>query len=237
MTGQAYTAPAAAARPRERPAPDAASPLAPLAVAALCVLALAAVWVVAELIPAAHARDATALYKFTTLSRPHLDSLLEGLLTLLDPAQFVLWGVALAAVAIAEERPRVAVAVVLILALAPFTAEQLKPLLAHQHDHVGGISIGPASWPSGHSTAATALAMCAVLVSPPRLRRGVAVAGALFVAAVCVALLVLAWHMPSDVVGGILVAALWTALAVAGLRLSERIRPSARGETMRAPAA
>ncbi len=35
--------------------------------------------------------------------------------------------------------------------------------------------------------------------------------------AVGVALLILAWHMPSDVLGGYLLGALWIALAVAGL--------------------
>ena len=35
--------------------------------------------------------------------------------------------------------------------------------------------------------------------------------------------------MPSDVLGGYLVAALWMALAVAALRAGERVRPSRRG--------
>ena len=40
--------------------------------------------------------------------------------------------------------------------------------------------------------------------------------GALFAAAVGFSLLMLAWHLPSDVLGGYLVATLWAALAVAG---------------------
>jgi len=40
--------------------------------------------------------------------------------------------------------------------------------------------------------------------------------------AVGVALLVLAWHMPSDVVGGYLLATLWAALAFASLRAFDR---------------
>ena len=77
--------------------------------------------------------------------------------------------------------------------------------------------IGAASWPSGHATAALALVLCAVLVAPARLRLLVAVVGAVF-AAPWASLLILAWHMPSDVIGGYLVAALWIALAVAALR-------------------
>ena len=106
----------------------------------------------------------------------------------------------------------------LVLGLAPLTAELLKPLLAHPHAWVGGDWVKAASWPSGHATAATALVLCAVLVVPARLRPTVAVAGVMFVAGVGFSLLVLAWHLPSDVLGGYLVGALWVALAVAGLR-------------------
>ena len=140
----------------------------------------------------------------------------------------MLWGVALVAVALARERPRVALAVAAVMALAPLTAETLKPLLAHPHVPVGGVHIGAASWPSGHSTAALALALSAVLVAPAALRLLVATVGAVFALAVGCSLLILAWHMPSDVLGGYLVAAFWTALAVAALRAAERRWPTAR---------
>jgi membrane-associated phospholipid phosphatase len=45
--------------------------------------------------------------------------------------------------------------------------------------------------------------------------------GALLAAAVGCALLILAWHMPSDVLGGYLLATLWAALAVAMLRAGQ----------------
>jgi membrane-associated phospholipid phosphatase len=228
MTGHAYTARAAAPPRTESRRAVLASPRAALAVAGLCVLGLAAVWSVAELVPAVHLKDAVALYDFTTLSRPRVDSVAEFLLRLLEPSLFVLWGVALVAFALAEARPRVALAVASVLALAPFTAEQLKPLLAHTHDRVGYMTVGPASWPSGHSTAATALALCAVLVAPAPWRKIVAAIGAVFVVGVGISLLILAWHMPSDVIGGVLVASLWMALAVAALRAYERVRPSRR---------
>ncbi len=197
-----------------------------LGVAGLCVLALALVWVLAELVPAVQAKDAVALHDFTLLSRPRIDQLANFLLKLLQPLQFVLWGVALFALAIARGRPRVAVAVVAIMALAPLTAEVLKPLLAHPHASVGGVYVGAASWPSGHSTAVLALALCAVLVAPARLRPIVAAIGAAFSVAVGCALLILAWHMPSDVLGGYLVAAFWAALAVAALRAADRRWPT-----------
>jgi membrane-associated phospholipid phosphatase len=224
MSGSFYTP--ATSRPAPRPWRSEAA--GPLGVAGLCLLALALIWVIAELVPAAHLRDAIALRDFTLLSRPRVDSAANFLIHLLEPALFTLWGAALVAVALGRGRPRVAVAVVAVMALAPLTAETLKPLLAHPHVRVGGVHIGPASWPSGHSTAALALALSAVLVAPARLRPAVAAVGAVFALAVGCALLILAWHMPSDVVGGYLVAALWAALAVAGLRAAERRWPSAR---------
>jgi membrane-associated phospholipid phosphatase len=201
---------------------------APLGVACLCVLALALVWIVVNHVPAVHYRDADTLYRFTLLSRPRLDRVLSFLLHLLDPLQFVLWGMALVAIALARSRPRVAVAVVAVMALAPLTAETLKPLLAHPHDVVGGAYIGAASWPSGHATAALSLVLSALLVCPPRLRPLVAGVGAVFVLTVGCSLLILAWHMPSDVLGGYLVATCWAALALSALRASERRWPTSQ---------
>jgi membrane-associated phospholipid phosphatase len=205
---------------------EAAGP--PLGLAGLCLLALALIWVVAQLVPAAHLRDAVALRDFTLLSRPHVDGAANFLIHLLEPSLFILWGFTLVAIAVARGRPRVALAVVTVLGLAPLTSETLKPLLAHPHVQVGAVHIGPASWPSGHSTAALALVLCAVLVAPARLRPLVAALGGLFAAAVGCALLILAWHMPSDVLGGYVVATLWMALVVAALRAAERRWPSRR---------
>jgi membrane-associated phospholipid phosphatase len=222
MPGSAYTTATMPAGPgAERPQAGR-----PLGVAGLCLFALALIWVVAQLVPAAHLRDAVALRDFTLLSRPHVDAAANFLIRLLEPALFILWGAALVSVALARGRPRVAVAVAAVMGLAPFTAETLKPLLAHPHAQVGAVHIGPASWPSGHSTAALALVLCAVLVTPARLRPVVAAVGAVFAVAVGCSLLILAWHMPSDVLGGYVVATLWMALAVAALRLAERRWPT-----------
>jgi len=224
MPGHAYTAARMAARRAPRRA-ERSSPAGALGIAGLCVLALALVWVVAELVPSVQWKDAQALHDFTLLSRPSIDRPANFLLHLLNPLQFILWGVALVAVALARERPRVAVAVAAVMGLAPLTTEELKPLLAHPHVQIGAVHIGAASWPSGHSTAALALVMSAVLVAPARLRILVASIGAVFAVAVGCALLILAWHMPSDVIGGYLVASLWTALAVCALRAADRRWP------------
>jgi membrane-associated phospholipid phosphatase len=224
MSGQAFSSEAVAPRPfgdrSRRPGAGGA-----LGVAALCALGLAAVWMVAQLVPAAQLRDALTLRDFTLLSHPHVDQVANLLIGLLDPPLFIFWSVVLVGVALARGRPRVALAVGLVMALAPLTAEALKPLLAHPHAHVATVHVGPASWPSGHSTAALAVVLCAVLVAPARRRALVAALGALFALGVGCSLLILAWHMPSDVLGGYLVAMLWMALAIASLRFAERRWP------------
>jgi membrane-associated phospholipid phosphatase len=225
MSQHAYTAAAIPSKRAVRRRDLRRGARAPLALAGLCALALALVWTLAELVPSLQWKDARLLYDFTLLSRPRVDGPASFLLHLLNPLQFVLWGVALMAVAIARERPRVALAVAAVMGLAPLTAETLKPLLAHPHFSVGGVFIGAASWPSGHATAAMALVLSALLVAPARLRPLVASVGAVYVAAVGCSLLILAWHMPSDVLGGYLLATLWTALALAALRFVDRRWP------------
>ena len=209
-----------------RPVPRA--PAGALGIAMLCVLGLAATWCVAQLVPAAHARDARALYDFTLLNRGNVEWVTNGVLDLLGTVTATIWTLVLVAVALKRGRPRVALAVALVMALAPLSAEVLKPLLAHSHAVVDGIYIKAASWPSGHSTAALTLAFCAVLVAPVRMRPAVLAIGLAFAAAVGFSLLVLAWHMPSDVLGGYLLGSLWISLTVAALRASERRWPLAQ---------
>jgi membrane-associated phospholipid phosphatase len=227
MTEHAYRASTLSSRSRgartARPGAGGA-----LGLAGGCLVALALLWAVAEHAPAARLRDAILLHDFTLLSRPGIDGVASFLLHLLDPLEFVLWGIALIAVALARERPRVAVAVAVVMACAPLTSEILKPLLAHPHIAFGVSRIGSASWPSGHSTAALALVLSAVLVAPPRLRALTAWIGGAYALAVGCALLILAWHMPSDVLGGYLVATCWAALALAAVRASERRWPARR---------
>lgn len=201
-----------------------------LLVAGLCVVGLALTWVLAELVPITHVKDAVALYDFTRLNRPLVEAPANALLDLLYPPFFALWGIVLVLLALRRRLPWGALAIAIVLPLAPLSAELLKPLLAHHHDQIGPKYIVSASWPSGHATAALTLAWCALLVAPAARRPLVAMLGGAFAAAVGVALLVLAWHMPSDVVGGYLLATFWAALAFAALRASER------DDSARAPA-
>ncbi len=185
--------------------------------AVLCAVGMAATWTLAELVPAVHLRDAVALNDFTKLERPGVDALASDLLHLLEPLLYTAWALLIVAVALLRRRPRVALAVAVVLPAAPGLAELLKPLLAHPHDSVGYQWVGPASWPSGHATAAMTLVLCALLVAPHALRPLVVALGGTFAVAVGCSLLILAWHMPSDVLGGYLLAALCVSLAVVAL--------------------
>jgi hypothetical protein len=69
------------------------------------------------------------------------------------------------------------------------------------------------------------LALASVIAAPARWRPSVAAMGALFATAVSYAFLALGWHFPSDVFGGFLIAATWTALAVAALYAAEARYP------------
>ncbi len=197
-----------------------------LRAAALCVVGLALTWVVAELVPGGRAHDAAALLGFSDLWRPRIDTAANAVARSVSARPYALLAIILLVVAVIRRRPRTALAVAVVLLGAGLSAEALKPLLAHPHAYAGNKLVEAGSWPSGHSTAAMSLALCAVMVAPARMRVVVAVVGSLLAVAVSFALLVLAWHLPSDVVGGYLLAGLWASLAVAGLQRAEARWPS-----------
>lgn len=197
-----------------------------LRAAILCAVGLALTWVVAELVPGARAHDAAALLGFSDLWRPRIDAAANAVARSVSARPYALLAIILLTVAIVRRRPRTALAVAVVLLGAGLSAEAMKPLLAHAHDYAGHKLVEAGSWPSGHSTAAMSLALCAVMVAPARMRVVVALVGSLLAVAVSFALLVLAWHLPSDVVGGYLLAGLWASLAVAGLHGAQARWPS-----------
>lgn len=139
---------------------------------------------------------------------------------LCDPKPFFFLGAIPVVVALLRRRWRLAVTIGVILLAASFTTELLKPLLAAPRPNAvyGGTNpVGPVSWPSGHATAAMSLALTCVLAAPRRLRPVVAALGAAFAVAVSYSFLTLGWHYPSDVLGGFLVATVWTLLAISWL--------------------
>jgi hypothetical protein len=77
-------------------------------------------------------------------------------------------------------------------------------------------------FPSGHATAAMALALALTFVAPARLRPVMAGLGAVFAAAVGYSLLTIGSHFPTDVFAGFLVAAAWALVTAAALFEVER---------------
>lgn len=194
----------------------------PLAGAAICAVGLASVGVLA--FHGAHDRDAAMLHGLTGLYGSRVDTEIRTTARLADPTPYALLGIGCIAVALVRRRPARAWAVGVLLVGTGVTTHALKHLLAEPRyaDWLGfGGQIEAVSWPSGHGTAAMTLALCAVLVSAPAWRAGVALVGLGCTVALAFATLALTWHYPSDVFAGFLVAGFWVALAIAMLRRVE----------------
>ena len=197
-----------------------------LACASAC--AVLAVWLVAFVVPGGRALDAGAMQAFTGVAVAPLEPSIRGVAVLADPTPFLVCAAALTLVALLRRRWLMAAVVPAVLLAANATTQVLKPALADPRalDLRGVDMLYPGSWPSGHSTASMSLALCLVLVVGPRLRPLAAVAGAGYAIAVGYALVALGWHLPSDVLGGYLVAATFTLLGAAGLAALEARAPA-----------
>lgn len=182
--------------------------------------------------------DQKVLTGFVDLGTPRVRALATHLAQLCDPNPYVYLAAVPVLIALFRRRVRVAAALAAGLLGANVTTQLLKPLLAHPRaaSLLGGVPpVGPASWPSGHATAAMSLALASVIAAPARLRPWIAALGGAFAVAVCFSFLTLAWHYPSDVFGGFLVATIWALLAVAALLASDSRQPRERvvaGETV-----
>ncbi|MEA2242857.1 MAG: hypothetical protein QOD24_2413 [Solirubrobacteraceae bacterium] len=202
-------------------------PLFLLVLGALSVAAAALVWLAAFVVPGGRVLDGAALRAFAGVARTPLQPSIHGVAVLADPLPFVLGGALLVGVALLRRRPLMAAIVPAVLVGANACTQLLKPALADLRI----IDIGPmdriytGSWPSGHATASMSLALCLVLVVGPRLRPLAALVGATYAIGVGYALVALGWHLPSDVLGGYLVAASFTLVGAAALAALERRRP------------
>lgn len=121
-------------------------------------------------------------------------------------------------------RRREVIAAIVIVAGANLTTQLLKVVLEHARHKAWehGVELPWAnSFPSGHTTAAASIAVALLFVVPARRRFDAAAAGLLLTAAVALSVVILGWHYPSDVLGGLLVVATWGFAALAVLRLRE----------------
>ena len=143
------------------------------------------------------------------------------LLRLGDPLPVALITVFLAALALARGRPRVALVVLALIAATSVSSQALKALLNRTLEAPGiGDVVGPEGYPSGHATAAMALALAAVLVAPRRARPAAALLGGLLALAVGASTVAHGSHLPSDVLGGYLLATGWTLALVAAFSVA-----------------
>jgi membrane-associated phospholipid phosphatase len=188
----------------------------PLAAAA-CFLGFAAALACAYAITPIGRLDAIALHGLMALDGPLSRPVTLEITHSADPWPLMLMLAVLFACGWALGRRREAVCAVALVAGANLTGLILQMALAHPRFYpiLGANQVGPEAYPSGHATSAMSIALAAVLVAPRRWRVVVASGAAAYVIAVSTSLMVLGWHFPSDVLGGLLVASGFFFLIVA----------------------
>jgi membrane-associated phospholipid phosphatase len=181
---------------------------------------------------AARRMDATSLMGFVAVE-PNGGAIPDFLAHFGDPGAVIFLGAVLAGIALLRGRPRVAAVVVLLIGITSISSQVLKVVLAYPRYEgtVGNARVAPEAFPSGHSTAAMAIALALVLVVPARLRPLAAVVGAGFALSVAFSVIALGWHFPSDAVGGFLLASGWALVLLAGLAALDERFPARTGRT------
>ena len=205
--------------------------------AAFCAAAFGVLLLLAYQVGPARWLDAAALDGFASLGdHAKVWTTANHIVHAFDPAPFAVMVVVVIVFALIARGVRHAAAAAVLLAGANISSQVLKPLLAYHRDLSGWHHVHQLhaqAYPSGHTTAAMSLALAAVLVAPRAWRPVVAVICGVGVLAVSIALLVLIWHWPSDIVGGQLLATAWCLVALAALRWAGERWPE-RGEMARA---
>ena len=136
----------------------------------------------------------------------------------LDAVPLVSAGVVVLAVVIGLLRRQVLATVVAlaVVAASNLTTQLLKHELLSRPDN-GATGDWHNSFPSGHTTVAASAVFALFLVCAPRVRPFIAALGAVVLIAIGALLVGNQWHRPSDVVGGILVVAIFVFLGGAVL--------------------
>ncbi len=145
-----------------------------------------------------------------------LETVIAGIVSV--PAVVVV-SVLVVAVAILRRRPTLAGRAIVMVAGANATTQVLQAVL--DRPDLGVATVVPNSLPSGHATVAASVALAWVMIAPAWFREPAAWAGWVWTSMTGVAVMVSAWHRPSDVVSALLVCGVW-ALALAPLELRER---------------
>jgi membrane-associated phospholipid phosphatase len=202
--------------------------LVPLLAAAGCLLGVLVVAFFAFKVGRAASFDTSVLYRLSAPRETLGFDIATVVARLADPLPLFLMTLTVVGLGLRWGRRREVLAAVAVVLGANLTTQVLKELFAHHRyqalltDHQPWTN----AYPSGHTTAAVAIGIALMLVVPPRLLPRAAALAAGFAAAVGLALVVIEWHYPSDVVGGFLVASAWGLAALAALRLRARPEPA-----------
>ncbi len=179
--------------------------------ALVCALIAAVTWALAFRTGLGQAADARVLGGLKAYQQTRLGPLASSIGQLGNPLPYAM--MCLAACALALRRGVWTSVVVAAVLIVPNVITQvLKQELAETRV---GNSVDAVSWPSGHSTAAAALALALLLVAPVGWRAVVGLAGAAFAVAMATSVVLLGWHLPSDAVGGFAIAGTAACLAAA----------------------
>jgi membrane-associated phospholipid phosphatase len=201
--------------------------------AAACIVLLVLTWVITRHVSRFQDLDRSILVGFVGLhNRGQVPRVAHFIAGLCNPSPYVYLAAVPVLVALIRRRPRILLAIGAILLGANVTTQLVKPILPAMATEFlpGGVTMNGPTWPSGHATAAMSLTLCGVLAAPARLRPAVATLGAAFSVAVSYSFMTLAWHFPSDVLGGFLVAVTWTLMATAAVREADARWPRRRSD-------
>jgi membrane-associated phospholipid phosphatase len=169
----------------------------------------------------------TSALRGADVDHPRVVEVLSRTLDGTSLASLVLVCLAAAGIGLVRRRIDLAVGAAVLVLGANLTTQLLKTRLARPD--LDGFP-APNSFPSGHTSAAAAVAFALVLVFPAAIRGMVALAGAAYVAVIAVATVWAEWHRPSDAVAALLIVLAWGGLVTAVLR-ARRLR--ATGATAR----
>jgi membrane-associated phospholipid phosphatase len=185
--------------------------------AVLCALCALAVWALAFHTGIGRSADVQVLKAFGRLDELAPARVADQVARLCNPLPYALLCAVVLLHTLRTRGWRGVLVALAILGGANVLTQILKDALAVPRP-AAGEHVHPASWPSGHATAAMALALCALLAAPRRARAVTALAGALF------AVVLLGWHFPSDTVGGFAIAGMVAGLVLAlGPRMRSRL--------------
>src|SRR2546423_4079359 len=192
-----------------------------VAAAVWCVVAFFGLLVLAYYVGPTHWLDVAALHGFRAMYNARVHGVANVFAHLCNPLPYAIASLIVVALAAKVRGPRTAFAIAVFIAGANATSQLLKPALAYHrelwHTHWHLYNLPDAAYPSGHATAAMTLSLVALIIVPRAFRPLVATFGTIFTIAVSFAILILAWHFPSDIVGGYLIATAWGLATFAAL--------------------